>query len=121
MLGRRNLRIKVMQQLYAWEMDHEIPVTRLEQQLKTQIQKSLSLYCTNLLYLVEVCRYSTIDKEKRLTKYLKTEEDEKTSTAIAFNTVIAFLQNDAQFSAFVKKDGVKNFVSEDIVKGLYNE
>lgn len=121
MLGRRNLRIKVMQALYAWEVDHEIPLTKLEGHLKGQVQKSVSLYLSNLLYLEEVCRYSLVDKAKRLAKFIKTEEDEKASTTIAGNTIIAFLQNDARFNSYIKKDGIHNYIKEDVVKDLFNE
>ena len=47
-----------MQALYAWEMDHDTPVIKLEGQLKTQIQKSITLYITDLTYLIEVCQYN---------------------------------------------------------------
>jgi len=121
MLGRRNLRIKVMQALYAWEMDHDIPLTKLEGQLNTQIQKSVSLYLTNLLFLVEVCQYSLVDKAKRLAKFVKTEEDEKASTMIAANVIIKALADDSLFNSFVKKNGIKNYVPEEIVRDLFND
>jgi N utilization substance protein B len=110
-----------MQALYAWEMDHDTPVTKLEGHLKTQIDKSITLYLTDLTYLIEVCQYSMVDKAKRLAKYIKTEEDKKTSTTIAANAIITFLQNDEQLKARVKKEGVKNYVDEEIVKSLYND
>jgi transcription termination factor NusB len=44
MLGRRNLRVKVMQTLYAWEMDRDLPTNKLQGQLETQIQRSVLLY-----------------------------------------------------------------------------
>ncbi len=121
MLGRRNLRIKVMQTLYGWEMDHEAPLTKLEAHLQNQIQKSVALYLTNLLYLVEVCQYSTVDKAKRLARYIQTEEDTNASTAIASNSIITFLLNDEQFNSFVKKEGIRNYVNEETVKNLYSE
>ena len=121
MLGRRNLRIKVMQELYAWEIDHDIPTHKLQGHLKGQIEKSVSLYVTNLMYLVEVCNYSLIDKAKRLAKYIQTEEDTNASTTIAANTIIQFLQADDLYNSFAKRDGVKNYINNDIVKKLYQE
>ncbi len=121
MLGRRNLRIKVMQTLYAWETDKDTPLHKLEGHLKSQVQKSVSLYLTNLLYLVEVCNYSMVDKAKRLAKYIKTEEDTNARTTIAANRIIQYLQNDVQFTEPVKKDGIKNYVDDNIVKALFTE
>lgn len=121
MLGRRNLRIKVMQVLYAWEMDRDIPLTKLETHLSEQIQKSVQLYLTNLLYLVEVCNYSMVDKAKRLAKYIQTEEDNVASTTIAANSIIQYLQSNDAFLALVKKEGIRNHIAEDVVKKLFNE
>ncbi len=121
MLGRRNLRIKVMQELYSWEMDKEIPLHKLEGHLSGQIAKSGSLYLTNLLYLVEVCNYSMVDKAKRLAKYIQTEDDTNARTTIAANVVIQNLQADELFTASVKKEGIRNYISEDIVRDIFNE
>jgi transcription antitermination protein NusB len=121
MLGRRNLRVKVMQTLYGWEMDQESALAKMENHLRFSIQKSVSLYLTNLLYLVEVSQYSMVDKARRLAKYIQTEEDGKASTTIAANSIIKFLLADEQFNAFVKKEGVRNYVNEETVKHLFNE
>ena len=64
-------------------MDHDTPLTKLEEQLKTQVQRSISLYLTNLQFLIDACRYSLVDKAKRLNKYIQTEEDNLASTTIA--------------------------------------
>ncbi|HWB64924.1 MAG TPA: transcription antitermination factor NusB [Chitinophagales bacterium] len=121
MLGRRNLRIKVMQALYQREMDHDIPLAKLEGHLKSQIEKSVALYLTDMLYLVQVCQYSMVDKAKRMAKFIKTEEDEKASTTIAANALVGFLQADARFNDMVKKDGISHYINEDIVKALFAE
>ena len=75
----------------------------------------------NLLFLVEVCQYSLVDKARRLAKYVKTEEDERASTTIAANAIIQFLLTDARFNSFLKKEGIRNYVKEDIVKSLFAE
>ena len=113
------MRIKVMQTLYAWEMDNETPIIKLEGQLKTQVQKSITLYLTDLTYLIEVCKYSMVDKAKRLAKYIKTEEDHKASTTIAANPIVKFLEEDVQLATMVKKEGVKNYIDEEVVKSLF--
>lgn len=121
MLGRRNLRIKVMQELYAWEMDHELPVHKLEGHLNGQIGKSVALYVTNLNYLIEVCNYSMVDKAKRLAKYIQTEDDASASTSIAANSIIQFLQADELYVYFAKNHGTHNYVNQDVVKNLFVE
>jgi N utilization substance protein B len=110
-----------MQALYAWETDHETPLVKLEGQLKTHIQKSVDLYLVNLLYLVDVCQYSMVDKAKRLAKYIKTEADEKASTSIAANVIVKFLLENPEFNGYVKKDSIRNYISEEVVKSLFND
>jgi transcription antitermination protein NusB len=110
-----------MQALFAWEMDSETPVIKLEGQLKTAVQKSITLYLTNLTYLVEVCRYSMVDKAKRMAKYIKTDEDKNASTAIAANAIVKFLEEDPMLAASAKKEGVRNYIDEEVVKSLFND
>jgi N utilization substance protein B len=121
MLGRRNLRVKVMQALYAWEMDNSTPFAHLEGNLRTQIHRAVSLYLINLQYVVEVCNYSMVDKAKRMAKFIKTAEDEKASTTIAANRIVKYLQENEEFNTLTKKDGIRNYVNDDLVKKLFNE
>lgn len=121
MLGRRNVRIKVMQTLYTWEIDREIEVGKLEKQLESRMEKSTWLYLTDLLYVIEVCRYSMVHKAKGMAKYIKTEEDEKASTIIAGNCIVQYLDGNEQFNALVKSTGVRNYVNPDIVKALFTD
>lgn len=121
MLGRRNLRIKVMQVLYGWEMDHSVPYKTLESELKRQIQRTVNLYVTQVQYLIEVCNYSMVDKAKRLAKFIKTEEDINASTAIASNQIVKYLSQHQRINELAKAEGIRNYVQQDIVKNLFNE
>lgn len=121
MLGRRNLRVKVMQALYAWEIDRDTSLDRLEVLLKNQIDRSVSLYITDLLYLSEVCRYSMVDKAKRMAKYVKSEADENASTTIAANRIVKYLETDGEFNSHLKKDGIRHNINDEIVKSLFND
>lgn len=121
MLGRRNVRIKVMQTLYAWEMDRSTGVSKLQNQLESRMEKATWLYLTDLLYIIEVCRYSMVNKAIGMAKYIKTEQDEKASTTIAANRVINFLDTNEQFNHLLKSTGVRNYINPDIVKELFTK
>lgn len=121
MLGRRNLRIKVMQILYAWEVDRETTLEYLHAQLENQIQRSIALYLTNLLYVKEVCQYSLVDKARRMAKFLKTEDDEKASTTIAANRIVKYLDTDGVFNNYIKKENIAHYVEEEVIKSLFND
>lgn len=110
-----------MQALYGWELDREVQLQKLEGMLRTQTEKSVALFLTDLLYLVEICNYSMVDKAKRLAKYIKTEEDLNASTAIAANTIVKYLQNDSAFQESLRKQGIRNYVNEDVVKKMFTD
>lgn len=108
-----------MQALYAREMNRDLTLQFLQNQMQSSITKAVSLYLTNLLYLVEVCRYSMVDKAKRLSKFIQTEEDKNASTTIAANRIIRYLEDNAGFNSLVKSSNVNHFVQEDIVKNIF--
>lgn len=110
-----------MQALYAWEMDKSTPYIQLEGNLKTQINRAVSLYLTDLLYVSEICNYSMVDKARRLAKFIKTEEDERASTTIAANRIVKYLMENDEFNTLVKKEGIRNYVNETIVRKLFTE
>lgn len=119
MLGRRSLRIKVMQVLYGWEMNKDLPLSFLEGQLKTHTTKSVTLYLTLLSYLVEVCRYSMVDKAKRMAKFIKTEEDNNSSTMIAANRIVQHLITLPKFNLMCEKEGVRNYIDDEVVRKVF--
>ena len=56
MLSRRNIRIKVMQLLYAAEKDSTLTINDLLARYKSYSKKTTELYLFNLHYLSELCR-----------------------------------------------------------------
>ncbi len=108
-----------MQALYAREMNRDLTLQFLQNQMQSSITKAVSLYLTNLLYLIEVCRHSMVDKAKRLSKYIQTEDDKNASTTIAANRIIVYLENNVTFNSLVKSSNVNHFVQDDIVKNLF--
>ncbi|MCS6934876.1 MAG: transcription antitermination factor NusB [Chitinophagales bacterium] len=121
MLGRRSLRIKVMQTLYGWELDHDIPLSKLRALLQTQTDKAIWLFLTDLCYLVEICLYSKEDKAKRMAKFIKTDDDLRATSTIASNVIIRYLQNHTVFNDLVKKHGIFYNVSREVIKTIYND
>ncbi len=119
MLGRRNLRIKVMQTLFGREMSSEIPLQFLEGQLKSNIQRSSALYLTLLEYICAVCRYANTDKDRRSGKYLKTNEDINLSTLITRNRITTAIAESVSLQASMKKEKVAQWIDEELVRKLY--
>ena len=121
MLGRRSLRIKVMQVLFGLEMNPDVPLALLEKDLDKSMARSMRLYLTNLSYLVAVCEYSMVDAAKRMARHVKVEEDKNISTQIAANRIVQFLKVNTRFEALCKQEKIYNYVSEEVTKKLFDE
>lgn len=121
MLGRRNLRIKVMQTLYVRELHDEETLKFLEGQLKNNLHRSNMLYLTMIQYIIEVCLYVLEDKNRRLAKFLKTQEDLALNTILARNKVVEALRTDETLQLYFKQEKVSQYIDADIIRQLYIE
>ncbi|OJV26783.1 MAG: transcription antitermination factor NusB [Bacteroidetes bacterium 37-13] len=121
MLGRRNLRIKVMQTLYVRELHDEESLKFLEGQLKNNLHRSNMLYLTMIQYIIEVCLYVLEDKNRRLAKFLKTQEDLALNTILARNKVVEALRADETLQLYFKQEKVSQYIDADIIRQLYIE
>ncbi|MFN8276875.1 MAG: transcription antitermination factor NusB [Chitinophagales bacterium] len=119
MLGRRSLRIKVMQVLFGLEMHPETPLATLESELEKSMARSRKLYLADLQYLIEVCEYSMVDAARRMAKHVKTDADKNVSTQIAANAVVRYLKENPIFQQYVKTEKIQHYVSQDVVKNLF--
>ena len=77
MLSRRNVRIKVMQQLYSLIQDKELTFRDIKIAYNKSIEDTFRLYLLNLYSISKVCSFSTEDLALRQKKHLKTEDDLK--------------------------------------------
>jgi len=121
MLGRRNLRVKVMQVLYGAEMDGSSSKGFLENELSRSIDRAISLYLLNLYTATEVMRYALEDAEIRAAKFIKTEEDLRFKPLIAANRLVLYLSNSDEFKELLKVYKVSLLLERETVKSLYRE
>ncbi len=133
MISRRNIRVKVMQSLYALEAYAENP-SGVEKELSTdlpalekngikvlveKIQRSSDLFALMLLYVSKVAQFSETSARQRASKYLPTQEDLEVNTKIAGNTFLWELLGNATFLEKVKEDKLERFIDEEWVKKIY--
>jgi len=120
MLTRRTLRIKVMQAIYAWEMDRSLPVLLIE---KNQLLRSIDQAYEALLYhlhlLTRVADYVNIQADIKASKFLPTEADQKFSTSIAENRIIKAINEDQRFHRLLKKAKLHQRDHGDLVRHLF--
>ncbi len=120
MISRRNIRVKVMQLLYAMEQmegSKADPVRTLRQQLDAS--KDLFVY---LIYtLTEIARYAEKDAAYRAAKNLPSAQDLNVNIKLAGNeTVWKIIENESYKSA-VETTKVDKIDSDDVVRKLYVE
>lgn len=134
MISRRNIRVKVMQALYALdayapgpsEGPGSVPAMSTEENekagirlLSEKIQRSSDLFALMLLYVSKVAQYSETSARQRASKYLPTSEDLAVNTKIAGNTFLWDLLGNGTFQEKVKEDKLERFIDEEWVKKLY--
>jgi N utilization substance protein B len=134
MISRRNIRVKVMQAIYALdaytmspsEVEKGEVTPTLEENEKNgirvlveKIQRSSDLFSLMLLYVSKVAQFSEINARQRASKYLPTDEDKVVNTKIAGNTFLWDMLGNTTFQEKVKEDKLERFIDEEWVKKIY--
>ncbi|MCU0334537.1 MAG: transcription antitermination factor NusB [Chitinophagaceae bacterium] len=106
MISRRNIRVKVMQCLYALRTGNELPFpsnptivagsviagdkagSRPETLLRRQFDFTVALFTFQVWFLTEVARYAETDARNRAAKHLPTADDLAVSVKIAGNELL---------------------------------
>jgi transcription antitermination protein NusB len=134
MISRRNIRVKVMQAIYALdaysmsptEVEKGETMPSLEENEKNgirvlveKIHRSSDLFSLMLLYISKVAQFSEINARQRASKYLPTDEDKVVNTKIAGNTFLWDMLGNTTFQEKVKEDKLERFIDEEWVKKIY--
>lgn len=109
MLGRRSLRTKTMQLLYAYELSNDTSLGTLELQLQKSCDKTVTLYMTLITYLYEVGQYSLVDAGVKLAKYIK-QEGEIVNTNLAAVPLLNNLMEMPVWASRMKSEKIQSFV-----------
>jgi len=121
MLSRRNIRIKVMQMLYAMSRDPESTFDDVLKNYRDSIQHSYELYLYNLNFLIRVAKYAVNDAERRSKKHLPTEEDKIFSPKLFQNEIVQSIVLNADFNELVNDFDLDKMIDGDAVRTLYIE
>lgn len=138
MISRRNIRIKVMQSLYALDTnlesdlgfgtdeltsahpDYSRMVIKYVNVLDDKIDQASYLFTLSLYYMVRMAQYTEIDANNRAAKLLPTEADLNVNTKFAGNEFVWSLLDNKTFVEAVKDKKLEQAVEKDEVKQLYN-
>ncbi len=121
MLSRRNIRIKVMQLLYAKSRDTGLTYKNILEQYNKNISKAFELYLFNLLQLTKIAQYSLHDASKRTAKLLPSKEDKQFKATLANNELIQSLLNNQDLYKTYKKYHLEARIEQDNTRLIYTE
>ncbi|MEO6190987.1 MAG: transcription antitermination protein NusB [Saprospiraceae bacterium] len=121
MLSRRNVRIKVMQQLYSLIQDKELTFRDIKIAYHKSIEDTFRLYLLNLYSISKVCSFSTEDLALRQKKHLKTEDDLKFTNKLYTNPLVKSLSSNVTLLKRYKSDKIEEDIDIDIFRKIYKE
>ncbi|MBX2929233.1 MAG: transcription antitermination factor NusB [Saprospiraceae bacterium] len=121
MLSRRNVRVKVMQVLYAQSRDEKLGPDEVMKAYRTSVRNSFELYLFTLVYLLRIAEYAATDYTRRKAKHLPTDEDRAFSPRLAENEVVQSLSNHAELQRTLRAYKLDKVTEDDKVRQLYQE
>lgn len=119
MLNRRQLRVKVFQSLYAYQLAENKDVTKHQKTLNTAVEQVFAMYIGVLDLIVAVINYADTDATDGLNKYIPSDADLNPNLKILNNLFVdALLKNEAYLQA-VKKHKPQWSADVELVKSLF--
>ena len=121
MLNRRFLRVKVLQQIYAYHQAEETDMAAAERRLLDSVDNLYGLFIRQLTFWVEVKCFAERRIEENLHKNFPTEEDLNPNRKFVNNHVLNALENNTDLMRLAEKYKI-NWTDdrEDFIRGFYN-
>ncbi len=120
MLSRRNIRVKVMQTLYAVDsMSGGVKSGEPIAILTKKIEQSKQLFAYLVYFITETARYAETDANNKASKNLPTAADLSTNTKISGNEVLWKIVEDISFKATIKELKAEYIIDKDLLKKTY--
>lgn len=120
MLSRRNIRIKILQTLYAGLLNQE-PIEKIRKNYLNSINKSLEELTYTLRILQKILLYTIKDADNRKQKRLPTDHDKNFKPHFANNKVSQQLLNNDLLNKKIKLYSIDTKIDLDLIKKLYLE
>lgn len=119
MLSRRNVRIKVMQILYALGRDKNLKLEEALQRYREKVSKSFELYLLNLEYFIQLCAYALQDEQLKKSKLRPTQEDKLFSARLATNPLTGSLRNNEGLKKLFRYYQVSDRIDAENIRRFY--
>jgi len=121
MLSRRNVRIKIMQVLYAGQRQELTSPKAYGSLLQQFARNSFQLYLLNLLIVQRVCEYAKHDLATRSAKLRPTAEDKTFKAILTGNLAVRSLSDNTELSQIYDRYGVRGMIDADQIQSLYRD
>jgi len=120
MLNRRHLRIKALQNIFAWHMADKKDIKGDLKTLMQSIDSVYEMYIWMLSLMVEVTEFTANDAAERANKFIKTAEDINPNMKLLHNKFSILLQQNPDYVSAIKKYKVDWGFDPEIRKTVYN-
>lgn len=121
MLNRRFLRVKVLQQIYAYHQAEETDLLAAERRLLDSVDSLYELFIRQLSFWVEVKYFAEQRIEENMHKNFPTEEDLNPNRKFVNNRVVSALESNRDLQALQEKYKINwDNDREDFIRGFYN-
>ena len=121
MLSRRNVRIKIMQVLYAGTRQQYAAVKAYDSLLTSMVRNTFKLYLQNILILQRVCEYAKHDLATRRAKLRPTDGDKTFDARLADNLAVRSLSDNHDLSQVYDQYHIRGTVDADHIQKLYRD
>ena len=122
MISRRNIRVKVMQTLYAIDsMDGGVKPGEPMAILTKKVEQSRQLFTYLVYFLTEVARYSETDARQKAAKHLPTASDLNINTKIAGNELLWKILEAQGFKPSVAEFKPEHIIDKELLKKIYSQ
>ncbi|MFO7723693.1 MAG: transcription antitermination factor NusB [Bacteroidales bacterium] len=121
MLTRRDIRIKVMQALYAFIQSENNRLDQGEKKLLESIDRIYTLYIWQLSFLNEVVEFARRRIEENTQKMLPTYEDLNPNSRFVDNRILASLSKNRDFITLSERYKINWSLQEETIRKFYNE
>ncbi|MDE1191635.1 MAG: transcription antitermination factor NusB [Arachidicoccus sp.] len=120
MISRRNIRIKVMQLLYAIEANNsengQPDFSQLEKRLRKQIDQTRSLTAFLLLNITEIAGYAEAYAQQRASKNIRTTDDLNFNIKIAGNEIVWKIKENEGFKQVAADEKINEYINKDFIR-----
>jgi N utilization substance protein B len=122
MISRRNIRVKVMQTLYALDIQKEAakPGDAVKI-LEKHFEQTRQLFVYLIYFLTELARYAETDSRLRSAKHLPSDQDKNVNTKLAGNEMIRKILDQDSFQKALKTDKPQLILDGELTRKLYLE